>query len=92
MPDIDAEATGILIEDDCDPLTAVAGSIIKDPQTQQPGRKASRSWLIAGAILGVVFHLSYDRGCGNELARAATNRDAARRVKVRRVIRPPKPS
>ena len=53
---IDAEAAGILIENGCDPFTAVAGSIIKDPQTQQPGRKASR-WLIAGAILGVVFAL-----------------------------------
>ena len=56
MADIDPIAAGILIENGCDPLTAVAGSIIEEPRTQQPGRKAS-PWLIAGAICGVVFAL-----------------------------------
>jgi hypothetical protein len=38
MPNIDPEATGILIESGIDPLVAAAGSIIDEPQA--PGNGA----------------------------------------------------
>ena len=50
MPDIDAEAAGILIENGCDPLTAVAGSVIDEPRPRARGSK--HPWLVM--ILAVV--------------------------------------
>jgi hypothetical protein len=54
MPDIDAEAAGILIENGCDPLTAVAGSIIEEPRPQRPLTTRSKGLIVAGIISGLV--------------------------------------
>jgi hypothetical protein len=57
MPDIDAEAAGILIENGCDPITAVAGSIIEEPRPpRHQNSKAARS---LGALIGVLVALAY---------------------------------
>jgi hypothetical protein len=59
MPDIDAEAAGILIENGVDLPTALAGSIIEDPRpapTDSPRPKLV-FWLafLGGLIAAVVW-------------------------------------
>ena len=54
MPDIDALSTGILIENGCDPFTAVAGSIIEEPQPQARAARHPHLVRALGAIAGII--------------------------------------
>jgi hypothetical protein len=56
MPDIDAEAFGILTGNDfCDPLTAAVASTIPEPQPRPAGRIRLAWWI--GAFCGLVTAL-----------------------------------
>ncbi|HEY1600367.1 MAG TPA: hypothetical protein VGG64_12235 [Pirellulales bacterium] len=58
MPDIDAEAAGILIENGCEPVTAVAGSVVEEPQPQaRPARhpRLVRAIAVVTAIATALF-------------------------------------
>jgi hypothetical protein len=60
MPDIDAEATGILIENGVDPFTAVAASVIEG--SRPPARPAKHHRLVAAiAIVATVAAVAF---CG----------------------------
>ena len=53
MPDIDAEAAGILIGNGVDPLTAVAGSIIDEPRPRARGSKHPRLVMVLAVVAAV---------------------------------------
>jgi hypothetical protein len=54
---IDEDTLNVLLAEGESLPVAVSGSIVDDPQTQRPGRKASRLWVIAGAVCGLIFAL-----------------------------------